>query len=77
MERIEEQLKLATKAKKDGDLLKAIDILIKTYQDISSTEWAYPVETYLRLPMYMQEAGQIKEAWQYFHYLLKDRKRVV
>lgn len=63
-------LKKATKAEKNGDPNKAISILGDAYKAISKTSISYSVETFLRLPLYLQKAGRNQEAWEQFESLL-------
>lgn len=63
-------LKEATAKKDAGDIIGAIDILKKAYQEISKLETIYPVNTFLRLPLYLQDAGRNDEAWHEFDVLL-------
>lgn len=66
----EELLKQATEKKKAGDLESAIRLLRDAYKIISRGPMAYPVNTFLRLPAYLQEAGKGDEAWQELNNLL-------
>jgi len=63
-------LREATAKKGAGDINGAIDILRKAYHEISNGETIYPVSTFLRLPLYLQEAGRNDEAWREFNRLL-------
>lgn len=60
-------LKDATAQKKTGDLNGAIATLRTAYAEIAKTKIEYGVETFLRLPMYLQEAGRNDEAWAEFN----------
>lgn len=66
-------LKAATKAKESGDLIKAISTLRDAYKAISKTEVSYPVETFIRLPLYLQEAGDGVSAWREFNEIIQGR----
>jgi len=63
-------LKEATAQKKAGDVENAIRLLRKAYQKISKGSTMYPVNTFLRLPLYLQEAKRNDEAWREFNRLL-------
>ncbi len=63
-------LKEATSAKKAGNIDKAITILKKAYKAISKDVIIYSPQTFLRLPLYLQEAGKPEEAWKEFQLLL-------
>ena len=63
-------LKKATEQKKSGDINNAILTLKLAYGEIAKTTIEYPVETFLRLPMYLQEAKQNDEAWKEFNKIL-------
>lgn len=62
----------ATEYKKAGDLNRAIATLRKAYAGIAAGGISYPVETFLRLPMYLQAAGRRDEAWAEFMRLLEE-----
>ena len=68
----EELLSAATAAKKDGNLEAAISLLKKAYESIAATDDSYRVETFLRLPLYLQEAGRKDEAWNEFQKILTN-----
>lgn len=57
-------LKEATKKKDDGDLTGAIACLREAYNLMSQPEHTtiYPIDTYLRLPVMLQQAGLYTEA---------------
>ncbi|MBI2852050.1 MAG: hypothetical protein HYX84_02960 [Chloroflexi bacterium] len=63
-------LKEATAKKDAGDINGAIHILKKAYQAIGKLETIYAVNTFLRLPQYLQEAGRNDEAWHEYNLLL-------
>jgi tetratricopeptide (TPR) repeat protein len=69
----EKLLKKATSQKKKGDLEEAIVTLRKAYAAISKGTAEYPIDSYLRLPMYLQAAGRPDEAWREFHKLLSGQ----
>lgn len=63
-------LKEATAKKKAGDLDNAIIILRKAYREIEKGDTIYTAKTFLRLPLYLQEANRNDEAWREFNLLL-------
>ncbi len=66
----EELLKQATAKKRAGDLESAIKLLRNSYKEISKSSIAYPVNTFLRLPAYLQEVGKSDEAWRELNNML-------
>lgn len=69
-ERASELLKLATEKKKAKDWEEAIAALKEAYQEIEQSQLGYSVETFIRLPLFLQAAGRPKEAWTAFNELL-------
>lgn len=67
----DELLKKATALKKDGDIDAAINSLRSAYKQLEKQGIRYPIRTYLRLPLYLQEAGRNDEAWAEFNALLR------
>ncbi|HKV39168.1 MAG TPA: hypothetical protein VJX67_08140 [Blastocatellia bacterium] len=65
-----ELLRNAT-AEKQDDIEKAIESLRCAYTLIRDPE-AEPIETYLRLPLYLQQGGRFDEAWFEANKLLKE-----
>lgn len=65
-------LRKATEYKDNGKIDDAINILRKAYKEIAKTNIDYPIEIFLRLPLYLQTAGQNDEAWKEFNRLLKE-----
>ena len=63
-------LKQATAKKKSGDLDAAILLLREAYVEIAQTGAIEKPATFLRLPMYLQEAGRRDEAWGEFNAML-------
>lgn len=63
-------LKKATSKKKEGDFDNAIKLLKLAYKEISKGPMVYPVDTFLRLPLYLQAAKRNDEAWREFNFLL-------
>lgn len=55
---------------KGKDINTAIDLLKKAYFQINKTDISYPISTFLRLPMYLQEANRTEEAIEAFNDLL-------
>jgi len=60
----------ATQAKQDGDIENAIELLKTAYAKIKEEKIIYGIQTYLRLPLYLQEAGRGDEAWKEFNNLI-------
>ena len=69
-ERASELLKLATEKKKANDWDSAIAALKEAYREIGQSQLGYSLETFIRLPLYLQSAGRSKEAWIAFNDLL-------
>jgi len=67
-----ELLRKATEKKNTGAIDEAIELLKKAYTEIAGTNVDYPIETFLRLPLYLQAAGRSNEAWGEFNKLLKN-----
>jgi len=63
-------LKEVTAKKKAGDLENAIKLLREAYKEINKSSTVYPVDVFLRLPLYLQEAKRNDEAWREFNLLL-------
>lgn len=63
-------LKEATAKKKAADLENAIKLLREACKEISKSSTIYPVDVFLRLPLYLQEAKRNDEAWREFNLLL-------
>lgn len=63
-------LKEATYHKKEGNINKAILVLRKAYKILETTPVQYSVKTYLRLPLYLQQARRTDEAWIEFNNLI-------
>ncbi len=66
----DELLKQATVKKNAGDLDGAIKLLKKAYEELDKSSMMYSIQTYLRLPLYLQEAGRNDEAWGEFNRLI-------
>jgi tetratricopeptide (TPR) repeat protein len=71
-ERAGELLKEATQKKNNDDWNGAINCLREAYKQIAQTKISYPIETYLRLPLYLQQAGRYTESFDEFEKLLKN-----
>lgn len=67
---ISELLRKATATHDSGDFNNAVEYLKQAYREISKTTIGYPVQTFLRLPLYLQKAGRDQEAWGEFNKLL-------
>ena len=65
-------LRRATELKQAGRISEAIEELINFQRHAKAGNVLYPVESYLRLPMYLQAAGRRDEAWEQFYQLLKE-----
>ena len=65
-------LRRATEFKRTGRISEAIEELIDFQRHAKAGNALYPVESYLRLPMYLQAAGRREEAWEQFYQLLKE-----
>ena len=66
-------LKEATAAKQEGEIDKAVELLRQAYLAISKTTVIYGIETFLKLPLYLQAAGKVDDAWHEFNLLLQDK----
>ena len=65
-----ELLKEATAKKKTGDLKSAIKLLGEAYEISRKEKIELGIKEYLRLPMYLQEAGENDQAWKELNNLL-------
>lgn len=65
-------LREATAKKKAGDVDGAIESLREAYKIISKTSINYTIDPYLRLPLYLQQAGKNDEAWSEFNRLIVE-----
>jgi hypothetical protein len=66
----DELFKQASAHKDQGDLDGAIRLLRDAYDRVCRANAMFPVEDFLRLPIYLQMAGRSREAWQEFNDLL-------
>jgi hypothetical protein len=69
-----ELLKEATQKKYDRDFDGAISCLRKAYELLARSATIYPIETYLRLPLYLQKSGRYKESLVEFKKLLSNNR---
>lgn len=67
---VQRLLKEASQKKRDGDLDGAIALLRAAYKELDRHPWFFPIEVYLRLPLYLQESGKKDEAWEEFNRLV-------
>lgn len=65
-------LKKATQKKRENDIDSAILLLKKAYSEIAKTTIEYPIEVFLRLPLYLQIANRQEEALLEFQNLLEN-----
>ena len=66
-------LRKATMFKKEGMFDDAVATLKQAYDEIAKTNTDFTIETFLRLPAYLQSAGRAKEAWAEFEKLLAKK----
>jgi hypothetical protein len=71
-EKSSELLKQATQMKNLKDLNGAITCLREAYKLMAQSNISYPIETYLRLPLYLQQAGHYTECIVEFEKLLSN-----
>jgi tetratricopeptide (TPR) repeat protein len=67
---VQRLLKEATQKKRDGNLYGAIEVLKAAYKELDKHTSFFPIAVYLRLPLYLQEAGKSDEAWGEFNRLV-------
>lgn len=63
-------LKQATRERDAGNLDMAVETLRRAYAEIAQSYVSHSVDTFLRLPLYLQKAGRNDEAWREFNLLL-------
>ena len=68
--RADDWLKEAAELKDGDDFEGAIRMLRRAYEEIKRDKALYPIDAFLRLPLYLQQAGKAKDAWQEFTNLL-------
>jgi tetratricopeptide (TPR) repeat protein len=71
-EKARELLKQATQMKDLKNFDGAITCLREAYKLMAQSNISYPIETYLRLPLYLQQAGHYTESIVEFEKLLRD-----
>lgn len=71
-ERSSELLKVATRKKDEKDIEGAISCLEEAYMLMAQSTISYPIETFLRLPLYLQQAGRYAESVEEFEKLLTN-----
>lgn len=67
-----ELLKKATAQKSAGNITGAIELLRQFWLDEPFGTTGYGIESFLKLPMYLQQAGRRDEAWQALNVLMSD-----
>ncbi|WP_144036951.1 hypothetical protein [Synechococcus sp. MW101C3] len=65
-----ETLKVATELYRDGNVPAAVLVLKEAYKKIENSSVSYGIDTYLRLPSYLQKLGRYDEAWGFLNNLL-------
>ncbi|MCS5691962.1 hypothetical protein NZK33_08180 [Cyanobium sp. FGCU-6] len=65
-----ETLKIATELHRDGNVPAAVLVLIEAYKKIENSSVSYGIDTYLRLPSYLQKLGRYDEARGFLNKLL-------
>ncbi len=65
-----ETLKVATELNRDGNVPAAVLVLKEAYKKIGNSSVSYGIDTYLRLPSYLQKLGRYDEAWGFLNQLL-------
>jgi hypothetical protein len=65
-------LRNATSEKATGNINGAIELLKQFWEEEPFVSSGYGVEAYLKLPMYLQQAGRGDEAWRTLKILLSD-----
>jgi tetratricopeptide (TPR) repeat protein len=64
--------KKATAQKKENKIDLAIETLKKANEKMQKSTTEYPVESWLRLPKYLQKAGRFQESLIFFGYVIKQ-----
>ncbi|EHN6227648.1 hypothetical protein KJE99_003761 [Salmonella enterica] len=70
-------LKKATELKSIDDMYGAIECLKRFKQITDEAEDGHTIQSYLRLPLYMQQAGFFDDAMREFRYLLDNNEGVI
>jgi hypothetical protein len=65
-------LRAATKLKSEGQIAEAVEQLIQFRNYANSSRIVFGIESYLRLPAYLQAAGLRDQAWAEFYNLLTN-----
>jgi hypothetical protein len=65
-----ETLKVATELNRDGNMPAAVLVLKEAYKKIGNSTVSYDIDTFLRLPSYLQKMGCHDEAWGFLNQLL-------
>jgi hypothetical protein len=65
-----ETLKVATELNRDGNVSAAVLVLKEAYKKIGNSSVSYGIDTFLRLPSYLQKMGCHDEAWSFLNQLL-------
>jgi len=68
--RADDYLREAAQLKDENDLEGAVKLLRRGFEEIKREKALYAIDTFLRLPLYLQQAGRDKDAWQEFNLLL-------
>jgi hypothetical protein len=66
----EDLLEQAARCKDNGEMESAIQLLRQAHDQLRMDNRAFPVETYLLLPFYLQQAGRKQEAWEALKHFL-------
>lgn len=67
---VQRLLREASQKKKSGNLDGAIEVLKTAYKELDKSRSFFPIEVYLRLPLYLQESGKKDDAWAEFNRLV-------
>lgn len=67
---VQRLLREATELKRNGSFDRAIETLKAAYKELGKYSSVFPIEVYLRLPLYLQESGKKDEAWAEFNRLV-------
>lgn len=65
-----ETLKVATELNRDGNVPAAVLVLKEAYKKVENSSVSFGIDTYLRLPSYLQKLGRYDEAWGFLNQLL-------
>lgn len=65
-------LKEAASRSRAGDFDYAIQVLRSAYRQILKQSERYPIDIYLRLPLYLQRADKAEEAWKVLNRMLVE-----